>query len=214
MENNKRQVIVLQGVPGSGKSTLAEQIKTSGTVTLQPVGIFSSNQFHIEEDGKYNYKAELAGAAHAWCLRQFTEAIRLARMNSYDTFVIDNTNTTVAEVAPYMAIAAAYGADAYILRVPCDWEVAAARTIHGVPKHVVELLQQRLDRFASEAPGWWSLKVHAEKEELRCEGCGAEVASHESGTTRGGPGSVRCSIRKDGNVCCSHLPPKVYSTDG
>jgi predicted kinase len=196
------QIIVMQGVPGAGKSTVAQQIKEQVHAV-----IVSSDLFHTDDKGNYNYKTELAGKAHAWCFRKFIDLLADHRPY-YDTIIVDNTNTTVAEVAPYMAIAAAYEADAYILRVPCDWEVAAARTIHGVPKHVVELLQQRLDRFASEAPGWWSLKVYDEKEEQRCEGCGAEVASRESNTDRGGLGSVRCSIRKDGNVCCSHLPPK------
>lgn len=42
----------------------------------------------------------------------------------------------------------------------------------------------------------------------RCEGCGQPIARHESNTTTGGPGSVRCSIKADGSICCSHLPPK------
>ncbi len=42
-----------------------------------------------------------------------------------------------------------------------------------------------------------------------CEGCGNAVARHESGITTGGPGSVRCSIKEDGSVCCSHLKPKA-----
>ena len=47
-----------------------------------------------------------------------------------------------------------------------------------------------------------------------CDACGYPVTGYEVNTTRGGPGSVRCSIRADGNVCCSHLTPKLGDLRG
>jgi len=47
-----------------------------------------------------------------------------------------------------------------------------------------------------------------------CDGCGSPIVAYEINTTRGGPGSVRCSIRADGNVCCSHLTPKLGDLRG
>lgn len=47
-----------------------------------------------------------------------------------------------------------------------------------------------------------------------CDGCGDPIVAYELNTKRGGPGSVRCSIRADGRVCCSHLPPKLGDLRG
>jgi DNA/RNA endonuclease YhcR with UshA esterase domain len=45
----------------------------------------------------------------------------------------------------------------------------------------------------------------------QCEGCSSPVAKHED-TEPDASGSVRRSITVDGNVCCSHLPPKAPAT--
>lgn len=154
------KVIVLQGIPGSGKSTLAASMRLPfGEDFDEKCIVFSADYWHMV-NGKYTYKLERAGYAHGRCLRGFAEV--LATPIDAQLLIIDNTNTTVADVAPYMALAQAYGCDAHILRVPCNWEVAAARTIHEMQPMAVKLLQERLDKFDSQAPGWWKLKIHGQ----------------------------------------------------
>jgi hypothetical protein len=53
------------------------------------------------------------------------------------------------------------------------------------------------DKYAENAPS------------EKCEGCGNPVIRHETAARASIPGSVRHSIREDGVVCCSHLPPKA-----
>jgi predicted kinase len=67
-------------------------------------------------------------------MRAVIEALAAGR-----NVVVDNTNTTNEEVAPYLLVAAAYGATARIVRVSCDPETAWKRNTHGVPYAVVKL---------------------------------------------------------------------------
>ena len=46
--------------------------------------------------------------------------------------VVDNTNSTIAEIAPYYATAEALECEAEIVCVDCHPDLAASRNIHGV----------------------------------------------------------------------------------
>lgn len=81
----------------------------------------------------YRFDPAKLPEAHAQCLKKF---IRTAQGNTGgalgDIIIVDNTNSTVAEIAPYYAIAEAYGYDTRILRVRCRPDIASARGLHGV----------------------------------------------------------------------------------
>lgn len=139
----------MQGVPGSGKSTIAKILwQRHG---LDQAAIVSADNFHTDRSGGYLYRPEDAGKAHAWCLRTFITFV--TREEQVSLIIVDNTNTTVAEAAPYMAIASAYGCAARILHVDCDWEEAARRNVHGVPLKTVAQLYFNLKSFSG--PSWW-----------------------------------------------------------
>lgn len=77
--------------------------------------VCSADDYHVCPDGTYAFNPKNAGAAHGLCLRKFISA--LLSGNDVDV-VVDNTNTSTYELAPYMAMAAAYGVGATIyLRV-------------------------------------------------------------------------------------------------
>jgi predicted kinase len=80
--------------------------------------------------------------------------------------VVDNTNTTVAEMAPYMAVAAAYGHDTKVVTIDCDPEVAAARNVHGVPVQTVKAQHDRIVKETKNMPPWWSHEVHLHESRL------------------------------------------------
>lgn len=149
-----REVIVMQGVPGSGKSTIAHKIdKERG----RSFSIISADDFFYT-DSIYLLDPAYIGEAHALCLRRFIARARLGCGGLQDELIIvDNTSTTVAELAPYMAIAAAYDYVPKILRVDCPVSIAAARNIHGVPEKVVMDMQANIDKCVM--PKWWRLEV-------------------------------------------------------
>ena len=122
----------MSGLPGSGKSRCADEMQGSKQIV-------SADDFFVGRDGYVFDKTKLADA-HGMCLRRFVVAV----MERFDLVVVDNTNTEVVEIAPYAAIALAYGYDLEVVTVACDPEIAFKRNVHGVPRHVFDAMVSNL----------------------------------------------------------------------
>lgn len=147
-----RKVVILSGISGSGKSTLAEKLLNES----QGVKV-SADHFFTKPDGKgsvsYQFDPSKLGEAHADCFARF---IRFCQDPNGNLIVVDNTNTSAEEIAPYILGAAAFGWEAEIitLRAPFADRVqkCAGRNIHGVPLDTIKaqanrLLNRKLPRF-------------------------------------------------------------------
>jgi len=135
------KISILRGISGSGKSTLSAPLQAAGAVVV-------SSDHYFEEKGDYLEvfnPAEL-GAAHGQCFRRAIEACQAGK-----DLVVDNTNCSVVEVAPYVLLGQSFGAEIEIHRIDCDVEVAKARNTHGVPDHAIEGMAKAL----SEPPPPW-----------------------------------------------------------
>lgn len=160
--------LLMRGAPGSGKSTLAESVKAfcktqqwtqTGEAHIPWVGISSADTFRMV-DGQYVFKPEENGLVHGKCLRDFITNCT-AYVPKYDVIVCDNTNIRVFEMAPYIAIAAAYGWEPLIVNVSCDPAAAAARNLHGVPATNVQRMASQAAR-AKLPPHWRQIIVNQE----------------------------------------------------
>lgn len=130
--------IILQGIPGSGKSTFAARLSSR---------IASADRY-------VDYSQPVApqlSKAHAWC---FKDAIAFA-MDGRD-FVVDNTNLTSIEIAPYHLLARSFHFDVEIRRIHCPPETAWGRQTHGVPRQAFDSMVARFESF--EPAPWWSVK--------------------------------------------------------
>jgi len=146
--NNNNKVVVLRGVSGSGKSHYGRSLAAASAV--------SADNFFVGGDGVYRFDPSKLHLAHAQCMRQFIDLVR-EQPRAGGLVVVDNTATTVAEIAPYMAVASAYGWDAEVHDVLCDVVLAAARNTHGVPLAGCEAQARRIAE--SVLPPWWVVKV-------------------------------------------------------
>lgn len=117
--------IILRGISGSGKSTLARKL-----LAEQPHGVIVSadNFFTDPETGAYEFDPTRIGDAHDKCMRDF-----LLALTQVQPVIVDNTNTTTSEVAPYLATARAMGYEVQIHTLICDIPSAVERCIHKVP---------------------------------------------------------------------------------
>jgi predicted kinase len=138
-------VKILSGIPGSGKSTYAKSIGAQS--------IFSADDWFNDTDGKYRFVADELPIAHAFCLRRYTRAVTDAATDQTHTIVVDNTNTTVAEIAPYYALADAFGHAVEIITLHVSPEVAAARNVHGVSLKTCQDMRHRI--MTRNLPPWW-----------------------------------------------------------
>jgi len=145
----KVKMYIVKGLPGSGKSTLAKELaeKTGAT-------IYSTDDFwYLLGNGEYAYDPAMAGAAHLWNQKRVKAA--LARGESV---IVDNTNLTRQQRAPYLDMINEFGfdGDVEIVEPTTPWWLAmrddlkkideiarrwasilADKTIHGVPEEVI-----------------------------------------------------------------------------
>lgn len=143
-------IFIMRGVSGSGKSTHAARLMGDNGEVV------SADHFFYNDRGEYVFNPAKLPEAHAECLRRF---VALLTKGDVSAIVVDNTNTTVAEVAPYAALALAYGATLEIVEVECDVEVAAARNLHGVPLAGVRAQAERLTKSRGDLPPWWKFRL-------------------------------------------------------
>lgn len=146
---NPLKIIILRGVSGAGKSTFARQLH--GTVV-------SADDYFMRQ-GRYEFNPRELPAAHAKCMRDFIDLCQGVEEARRNMVIVDNTNTTVMEVAPYVAVGQAYGHDVEIITIEADVERAAARNVHGVPTNAVRQMAQRLVDSANQFPPWWKHRV-------------------------------------------------------
>ena len=135
---DKPKAIILIGPSGSGKSTYAKKIGHT---------IVSADDYFMR-DGKYCFEASKLSEAHGDCLRDYIDAIQ------WNTSVIvDNTNTTIAEVAPYIAIAQAYDYDIEVVVMPfVGLQTFVERNVHGVPEVTIIGQIARIERLVDDWP--------------------------------------------------------------
>ena len=144
------KVIILQGVPGSGKSFYANEFVAHANVKSV---ICSADDYFYELGGgtKYAFDASKLGQAHGACFRRFIGAVR----SEVPVVVVDNTNTTVSEISPYVLGGEAYGYEVEVVQVLCDPAVAAARNTHGVPEKAIQAMAARI--ASCSCPPWWKV---------------------------------------------------------
>jgi len=158
-----REIIILSGVSGSGKSTLVKQLITEGKDRSELGGggnwtaTVSADDFFEGQScsGEYAFNPSLLGEAHGQCLRRFVEYLTAG--TTPDTLIVDNTNTTALEMAPYVLLANAYKVPVRLITIttPALTE-AAKRNKHGVSLQTIQAQSDRLD--ARELPPFWMVR--------------------------------------------------------
>jgi len=140
------KVIILRGGSGAGKSTWVKKNHSDAFVV-------SADLFFMV-DGEYKFDITKIGEAHATCLRSFV-AICQNPPAELSTVIVDNTNTTVAELAPYAQVALVYGHELQLFTFLYDPVVAAKRSTHGRPLKGCVEMHQRLTEQTKFLPPWW-----------------------------------------------------------
>ncbi len=162
-------VIVMQAISGAGKSSWirdnfpkAERFDSGLPVSELMV---SADHF-FDKKKEYDFDASKLPQAHGACFREFIEVVqdKIVRVMHTKTIIVDNTNTSIAELAPYCAAALAYGHELKIVTLLCDPAIAHARNTHGVPLAAVMGQHERLMKNLDEIPPWWT------REEIRTDG--------------------------------------------
>lgn len=134
-------VIIMRGVSGSGKSTVANSIANGVDVkgiklSSNRVSIVSADDYFIDQNGSYNFDKNRLSEAHAYCMRTFVN--RVSRLSADEVTIVDNTNTTVADVSAYARVASAFGHHVVIACVFAPINECAKRNRHNVPLKTIQ----------------------------------------------------------------------------
>ena len=143
-----KKVKIFRGLPGCGKTTYVRANFANAVVV-------SADDYFVGADGVYRFNPADIGTAHGACFRRFIAALQAGD----ELVVVDNTATTIAEVAPYVLGSQAYGYDAEIITLRCDPAVAASRNVHGVPAVAVMRMAEQLEAGSAGLMPWWSHQV-------------------------------------------------------
>lgn len=153
------KVTILRGIPGAGKSTYAATLdackNTCGMDWCNHYFVCSADKYFETPTG-YVFDKYSLNEAHSWCLKQFIIAIRGF---GHTNIVVDNTNITGVEIAPYHTIATAFGYECEIITLKIPHELAHTRNVHGVPLKTCKYKESILDVEASRFPKHWKHKV-------------------------------------------------------
>jgi predicted kinase len=144
-------VVIYRGLPGTGKSYMIEDLRRC--IPTQRGLVFSADNFWLI-DGQYIFDPKRIGEAHAWCFRRYLEALQ---DGNFDYYIVDNTNISAFEIAPYIQAANAYGLQSEIITVWCSLETAIKRNTHNVPATSVVSMYQRL--LTEQLPPFWKHSV-------------------------------------------------------
>jgi predicted kinase len=152
------EVVIMRGVPGSGKTTHINTFKKQGTCV-----VCSADDYQVNERGEYDWRADRQGEAHKGCLSKFLSWLNVwaedipRKTGIPDFLVVDNTNTTAAELAPYVRLAEVFGVEWKIVRVMCDFRVACERNTHNVPRD--KIARMWMTMMSESLPFGWSEEI-------------------------------------------------------
>lgn len=175
-------VVVFRGITGVGKSTLADILMGRNklweehpdyvskscewtiyikelkdrTKDYEKKRIFSSDNYFMV-DGEYKFNGKLLSEAHNDCLRSFTKTVTTWEHPSL--LIVDNTNCSLVEVAPYAALAISEGHELKIITLIDGAADCAARNVHKVPTKNVLKQWFNLDESLRNFPAWWPQDV-------------------------------------------------------
>lgn len=150
-------LIIMQGVPGSGKSTLARMLKER-VYDLCDCVIYSTDDYHIEPDGTYQFKLQMVSDFHRFNKERAALFIHAADETSdRKVLIIDNTNIKLWEATPYVVEAVRMNAiRSNLLSSARRWDIQFIRctgewaSIHNVPDWTIERMKATMDNLTVE----------------------------------------------------------------
>lgn len=152
----KGGVLVLVGLPGSGKSALANELSE-----LHPNTRVISSDDYFMRDGEYKFNPTKLGEAHDRCWQVFVEECdRWYFWKRSDGLVIvDNTNTSPFELAPYVRYAAGLKIPVLTLFVKRAFELCLRGQKHGVSLETMQRMSKNLADTHHDFPTYWESAI-------------------------------------------------------
>lgn len=145
-----KRIFIMRGVSGAGKTTWWQS-----QFPNQVINVCSADAFFMK-DGKYEWDLSKFSEAYGKCLRDFVETVS---EKDWSTVVVDNTNIPISDLAPYYALAEAFGHEVKIVTIVVNPLVAAARGVHGVSDLVTRAKHDFMMEETKRFPARWKHRI-------------------------------------------------------
>ena len=139
MTHRRKELVLVRGASGAGKSTYTKK--------HLPGAVVCSADHYFERSGSYKFDRKKLGAAHGYCKGKAETYMK----KGTPLVVVDNTNTQLREMKPYVKLARKYGYTVRFVRLETPVAVSAARNTHGGPEEAVRRMAARM----AEVPEDW-----------------------------------------------------------
>jgi predicted kinase len=147
-------IIIMSGISGSGKNVyILNQLAYYGNVVV------CSDDDYFETLNGYKFDSSKVADASSACLRRYIQTMLddVEHGPANMSVVVNNCNLTVADIAPYYAIARAYGHKVELITIDCAPHIAAARSLHCKDLSRVKEMHDLL--MARKLPSNWKLST-------------------------------------------------------
>jgi hypothetical protein len=135
--------------------------------------IVSADKYMVNEDGDYRFDVGRISECHERCFATFAMCLHSPIELGVEAIIVDNTNTTLWEVSPYVLAAGAAAYNRASLPFRCNVIVAQvnslagdafSRNVHGVPMLQIDRMSRR---FELPMPYWNN--IHGSSTEVAAE---------------------------------------------
>ncbi len=141
--NNTKQLILMRGAPGSGKSFLAKEIKKNAGYLGMTAEICSVDYYW---GNPYKFDAKKLHLAHMDCWARAIAHI----INKVNVIIIDNTNSRLREMKPYVLHAKLKGYSVSFREPDTSWKYDAQACFelctHDVPLETIRKMIERIKK--------------------------------------------------------------------
>lgn len=127
---DKKEMIIVRGVPGSGKTTFAKSLK--------PDAHIEADMYMTDSKGQFRYAPSKLSQAHSWCIGR----VNYEMSRNTPTIVVSNTFIRLWEIDPYIELGRDHGYSVSIVEM-----TGSFKNIHGVPDEKVEEMRKRFESY-------------------------------------------------------------------
>lgn len=129
-------LVLVRGVSGSGKSTFAQELVESNPDICH----YEADMWMVDQEGNYLFNPKMLSVVHGECQRHTKKSLEEGKI-----VVVSNTFTQVWEMKPYIEMAEELGVVVIINRMTGSY-----KNVHGVPDHVVKVMEDRFEDYEGE----------------------------------------------------------------